>query len=117
MLPTRLGSLMRATEDRLNHADGDPESFAFRRRGTAPYRVRIQHDQFRNRLEMYCTLVFVSIALAALTPAILARTKVGLIAIGAICVFFAALAAVSYLAALASARGYCAALRQMDSDS
>ena len=114
ILPTRLGNLLRATEDQLSHAEGDPESFAFRRRGLAPYRVRIQHDQFRNRLEMYCTLVFVSVAVTVLTPTILAGAHVGYLPIILIAGGFAALAQVSYLAATASARGYCSVLRQMD---
>ncbi len=114
ILPTRLGNLLRATEDELTHADGDPESFALRRRGLAPYRVRIQHDQFRTRLEMYCTLVLVSAAVTVLTPAILAGARVGTWPVLGITASFAALTYVSYLAATASARGYCSELRQMD---
>jgi hypothetical protein len=63
---------------------------------------------------MYCTLVFVSVALTALTPAILAASRIGIVPIMVICACFAALSEVSYLAAMASARGYCAVLRQMD---
>ena len=44
VMPTKLGNLIRATEDQLRHADGDPQSFAFRRRSAVTYRVRIQHD-------------------------------------------------------------------------
>jgi len=73
VLPTRLGNLMRATEDRLEHTGGDVEGFALRRYATAPPLVQKEHDQFRNRLEMYCTLVFVSLSLLVFTPCYIAR--------------------------------------------
>ena len=63
---------------------------------------------------MYCTLVFVSAALAFLTPVLLGGTRVGYIMIACICGGFAILAQTSYLAARASARGYCTVLKQMD---
>ena len=62
---------------------------------------------------MYCTLVFVSGILAALTPIILAG-RVGLPAIAIMAGGFAAMTVASYLAAIASADGYCMALKQMD---
>jgi len=113
ILPTRLGNLMRSTEDNLKQAHGDVQSFVHRQRDTVSYRVQIQHDQFRTRLDMYCTLVFVSVALAALAPAILA----GMVDIAAVAVTtgsFVAMAVISYLAAIASARGYCTILKMMD---
>lgn len=113
ILPTRLGNLMRATEDQLENADSDLEGFVLRRYSTASRRVQMQHDQFRNRLDMYCTLVFVSAALVVLTPAVLfGSASVASIAI--ISASFALLSAASYGAAIASAGGYCAALKQMD---
>lgn len=113
VLPTRLGNVIRATEDGLKHAGQDLEGFALRRRDGASARVRAQHDQFRNRLDMYCTLVFVGAGLAVLAPVLLAGSVDALPA-AAITGLFAALSATSYGAAIASARGYCAALRQMD---
>ena len=105
VLPTRLGNLMRATEDRLEHAGGDVEGFALRRYATAPRLVQKEHDQFRNRLEMYCTLVFVSLSLLVLTPAILLGSGIAIAAIAIIAGGFAALSQASYLAAIASAAG------------
>jgi hypothetical protein len=116
VLPTRLGNLMRATEDELRNTGGDVEGFALRRYAMAPSLVQNQHDQFRNRLEMYCTLVFVSSSLLILTPIILLGSGIGSAAIGVIAVGFVALSEASYLAAIASARGYCSALREMDKD-
>ncbi len=70
-------------------------------------RTQRQHDQFRNRLDMYCTLVFVSVFIASLAvfltigaPGV--RAPFVLIAAG-----YIALAAVAYRAAIGSARGYC----------
>lgn len=113
ILPTRLGNLLRATEDTLRHADGDLQGFALRRYGMVSRQVQIAHDIYRTRLEMYCTLVFVSASLMLLTPIALLG-HVNIIAAAITFVSFAVMSVVSYLAALASAGGYCFALRQMD---
>lgn len=113
-LPTKLGNLIRATEDRLENTDGDLQGFVLKRYAEAPRRVQMQHDQFRNRLEMYCTLVFASAALLVLTPITLLGSRIDAAAIAIISSGFAALSAASYLAAIASASGYCAALKRMD---
>jgi hypothetical protein len=113
ILPTKLGNLIRRTEDDLKHAGGDVRSFVLRQRDTVSYRIQIQHDQFRTRLDMYCTLVFVSVALAALAPAILVG-RVGILALVITTGSFVVMAVTSYLAAIASARGYCTALKMMD---
>lgn len=114
VLPTRLGNLVRATEDQLKNAGDDLEGFVLRRYAMATRRVQMQHDQFRNRLEMYCILVFVSALLLALTPAMLLGRGIDAVAIVIISGGFAMLSVASYLAAVASAGGYCAALKQMD---
>lgn len=114
VLPTRLGNLIRATEDELKNTEGDIQGFALRRYALAPPLVQKNHDQFRNRLEMYCTLVFVSALLLILTPIILLGSGIDLAVIAIISSGFAALSAASYLAAIASAGGYCAALKEMD---
>jgi hypothetical protein len=116
IMPTKLGNLMRATEDGLDNAGDDLEGFVLRRYAAVPRRVQMQHDQFRNRLEMYCTLVFVSTVLIGLTLIILLGSGIGVPAISVICGSFAALSVASYLAAIASAGGYCAALKEMDKD-
>ncbi len=63
VLPTRLGNIMRSTEDRLTGAQDDVEGFALRHRQGVSPRVQLQHDQFRTRLDMYCTLFYVSLVL------------------------------------------------------
>lgn len=114
VLPTRLGNLIRATEDNLLNTNGDLQGFVLQRYALAPRRVQMQHDQFRNRLEMYCILVFVGLLLAGLSAAALAGSRIGAITIAAIAACYLALSCTSYLAAVASAGGYCAALRQMN---
>jgi hypothetical protein len=116
VLPTRLGNLMRATEDQLKHTEGDVQGFALRRYATAPRLVQKEHDQFRNRLEMYSTLVFVSASLLILAPIVLLGSGIGFATVAIIAGGFAALSEASYLAAIASAAGYCSALREMDED-
>lgn len=114
VLPTRLGNLIRATEDQLENTGDDVQGFALRRYALAPRLVQMEHDKFRDRLEMYCTLVFVSLALLLLAPIVLLGSGIDLIAIAIISGSFAVLAESSYLAAIASAGGYCSALREMD---
>lgn len=113
VLPTKLGNVIRATEDSLKHAGQDVEGFALRRRSTVSRRVQTQHDQFRTRLDMYCTLVFASALLCALTVGLLVG-QVAWTAVTGLFLCFAALAIASYGAAIASARGYGTALKQMD---
>ena len=122
ILPTRLGNVMRATEDRLSAGADDIESYALRRRQHANSRVQLQHDQFRTRLDMYCTLVFVAALLTLFTLVVLGISRYshndaswGETAWSAgIVVGLALLTWTSYLAAVASARGYLTALIQMD---
>lgn len=113
VMPTRLGNLIRATEDELN-TGGDLQGFVLRRHAKVPRRVQLQHDRFRTRLEMYCTLVFVSATLSALALIILLWAGINVIPAVIIAFGFAALSQASYLAAIASARGYCAALKVMN---
>lgn len=114
ILPTKLGNVLRATEDSLEHAGDDVRSFALRQRSTVSRRIQMQHDQFRTRLDMYCTLVFVSVVLAIVAPVALVG-RLGTVALSITTASFAVMAVVSYLAAIASANGYCTALKQMDS--
>lgn len=112
LMPTKLGNVIRATEDELVNTGGDVEGFVLRNRMHAPPRLQLHHDQFRMRLDMYCTLVFVSgvLALAALIALRdLQRWEVAVATLA-----FAAVSWVSYGAAISSARGYCKALRVLD---
>lgn len=124
LLPTRLGNIMRATEDRLMGGEDDVEGFALRHRPNAHSRVQLQHDQFRTRLDMYCTLFFVAGFLSILTPLVLGIGVLGRTGwpisevtwTAAMTAGLVALLWASYGAAIASARGYLTALVHMDSD-
>ena len=111
ILPTRLGNILRATEDRINRGQDDTQDLVLRRGDDIPARLRTHHDQFRTRLDMYCTLIFVHLGLAALTLALLVPARNSLPGTAVTTAVFLALAAASYSAAVASARGYCTTLK------
>ena len=110
MLPTRLGNILRATEDEISQGQGT-QDLLLRRGDDIPARLRLHHDQFRTRLDMYCTLIFVHLGLAALTVALLAPAGNSLLGTAVIAAVFLVLAVASYSAAIASARGYCTTLK------
>jgi hypothetical protein len=113
VLPTRLGNVLRAAEDTvLLDDDEDLEGFILRHNDLLPATIRSEHAEYRSRLEMYCGLALIFVALAGLaggslwgytdewgwrvlTPAV-----------------YMALTWVSYQAAVASASGYGQALRE-----
>lgn len=116
VLPTRLGNVLRAREDELRLDDGDLEGLVMRQYERIPPRVRIHHDQFRTRLDMYCTLFFVFLLLMFLSLGLVAISVKPLLA-AAFPASFVVLAVVSYAAAITSARGYGAALRAIQKSS
>lgn len=113
LLPTRLGNVLRSSEEQLGLKGDALERFIMENYGSIPTRLMTQHDQFRDRLDMYSLLTLVFAALAAASvplmwgipgpapwmpaPAITGAT-------------LALLAGMSYGAATASARGYGSAL-------
>lgn len=116
LLTTRLGNVLRATEDQLDEGADDLETFSYRGREILPHRLRVHHDQFRTRLDMYCTLTIVSLVAGVLAGWQLVptvhpdwRVWAWISALGLILA-----AAVSYHAAIASAKGYTSILREMD---
>ena len=115
VLPTRLGNVLRSTEDELSNARGDISQFALRRRILLPTRVQAQHDQFRARLDMYATLTVVSALLGVLSFALLVLADIDPWKAAVVVAVYVGFAVVSYRASVASARGYCTILRVMDS--
>jgi hypothetical protein len=111
MLPTKLGNILRATEAEITGEGQDPQDLVLRRGDTIPARLRLHHDQFRTRLDMYCTLIFVYVALASLSLSLLGSASNPVAGTAATTGVFLALAVASYSAAIASARGYCTTLR------
>ncbi|MEV6825408.1 hypothetical protein [Amycolatopsis sp. NPDC051102] len=110
MLPTKLGNILRATEYEITEGVGDPQDLVLRRGDTIPSRLRLHHDQFRTRLDMYCTLILVHLALAALSLALLGSAGLPVAGTAVTTTTFLILAGASYSAAIASARGYCTTL-------
>jgi hypothetical protein len=99
--PTRLGNIMRHHEDLTG--ERLMESFVMRVFDDLPFSLQVDHDDQRNRLDLYCTLVFVLpfaglVAALALVPHLgYAGAALGLTAAGSI---------VAYQAAMATARAY-----------
>ncbi|WP_141823121.1 hypothetical protein [Humibacillus xanthopallidus] len=112
-LPTRLGNVQRRYEDALQNPGSDLRTFVMRNKQLVSASVQLQHDQFRARLDMYCTLVFVSIACVGTTLALL-TTKVSGWTLVIVCAAFAIFGWIAYLSAIASAHGYGATLQVMD---
>ena len=118
LLPTALGNTLRSSEDRMKLSDGgDLEGFVLRNYGTIPERLLGQLSAFRTRLNMYCSMVLVCVALAIVAVPLTIQFDAGHYATVVLSfVAFAALALVSYRAAIASARGYVAALLSSDEE-
>lgn len=112
VMPTKLGNILRSAEDQLENTGGDLEGFVMRHREFVPSRVLLHHDQFRTRLDMYCTLVFVATSLGiASIPILWELPDLNRVLVP---LAFIVTARASYGAALSSARGYGTALRQID---
>lgn len=103
--------MLRATEDRITEDGGELEGYVMRRYEAIPARLLIQHDQFRNRLEMYCCLSLVFVGLGTAAAMLLARDQDHYVSAVVAATVLILLAFVSYQAAIASARGYCTVLR------
>jgi hypothetical protein len=102
LLPTRLGNVLRAHEDRTG--DRTVETLVQRRFDSLPLSLQVEHDEQRTRLDLYCSMVFV----------VLFATLVAIIRLIQSPVHYAIAALVTgllitlmmYRAAIASARAY-----------
>lgn len=113
--PTKLGNIIRATEETLHRENGeDLQGFVLRRRALITPRLELHHDQFRTRLDMYCTLVVIFAFLAAFSAILFATAQMPFLGAVIVVAIFVVMAMVSYSAAIASARGYSLTLRQID---
>jgi hypothetical protein len=111
IMPTRLGNVLRAAERSLSLKPGEQiEGFVLRCFDRLPPTLAAEHQDYRTRLDMYCTLVLVYTVLAVAAPLAL-RFNPWCAAVAA-CYLF--MARISYEAAIASARGYGEVLREID---
>lgn len=114
ILPTQLGNVLRSTEDVLELGEEGLEGYVAAHRHLMPLNTRVQHDQFRTRLDMYSIMVFVCAFLVALTPVLLWGDVDDREHVLLIMTIFTALTLSSYRAAVFSAQGYCSVLREID---
>lgn len=113
VLPTRLGNVMRAAEDQVKLQPGeDLEGFMIRCADALPATIVTEHSSYRRRLEMYSGLMFVLGALAVLSVVTLWEIESETIwRVTVPCLYLAAIW-ISYLAAIASARGFGQAIKE-----
>ena len=72
VLPTRLGNILRAHEDRaVAGSSENVEGFVLRRFASLPPALQHEHDQYRTRLDLYCSMVLVSLICGAAGLALL----------------------------------------------
>ena len=113
LLPTRLGNVLRAAEENLPLGDDeDLEGFVIRYYDQLSPSLKDEHKDYRTRLDMYCCLVLVFVALAPLALGLL----IGMTPAWGVGLFVAAYAIMVYVcyeAAIASARGYGEILQEM----
>lgn len=109
ILPTRLGNVLRSYEDRVHDpSEGSLEGWVQRVFRQLPEVVQIQHDQHRNRLDLYSSMMVVGTIAGAASVPLLWDAGTGYVAVSA--AIAASLALLSYRAMIASARGYGSAL-------
>jgi hypothetical protein len=113
VLPTRLGNVLRAAEDGLPLAPGENlEGFVIRHNDTLPETLKSEQKDYRIRLDMYCSLVLVFLILTVLSAITLSPPATEWVTAG-VAAAYGGLTYVSYVAAIASARGYGAALQEI----
>jgi hypothetical protein len=103
--PTALGNMLRFYEDPIEREIKAPiEGFVQQIFHRLPPGVQADHDQLRQRLDLYCSLVLVFLVIGLAGAGLLSGGE----PIAAVAVGFAgvALACVSYRAAVTSARAY-----------
>lgn len=115
LLPTRLGNALRSAEDRLGgDATGSKmRGYLYEHLDRIGPTLMQQHNQYRNRLDMYAVMTAVAILLggldAWLLPSVLPQE-----AVISVCAGFAALSYLSYRGAVSAALDYGPILLAMD---
>jgi len=114
LLPTRLGNVLRASEDAAFPTSTAPLDGAVQRIfHTLPLTLQSEHDQHRTRLNLYCSMVVVTGVVTAVSAVRLWRLRwpyvPGTVFVGVTTLWL------FYRAAIASARAYGTVLRSIGS--
>lgn len=110
--PTRFGNLLRAYEGRLQEKGIiTVERFVQQTMHLLPTTLRAQHDQFRSRLDLYCSLIVVLVISGLVAVGTFATLDWPLLVVTA-CLSLV-LVIICYRAAIASVRGYGTVLMTM----
>jgi hypothetical protein len=119
VLPTRLGNVLRAREEKVyDPASGSMEGMVLRVYDQLPASLRNEHDRYRGRLDLYCSMVVVFVLGALASPVLFLNSSLHfngdwrllLVALGV----GVSLALLSYRAAIASATGYGTVLEEIE---
>lgn len=113
MLPTRLGNVLRASEDKINLPVGENlQGYVIRHYDRLSPALQSQHDEYRTRLDMYCSLALVFsmlVVIAVITLSSIAPAWGAAVAVAG----YGWMAWVSYEAAIATARNYGLILQEI----
>lgn len=104
VMPTQLGNILANYTDKIRRDRGNVETFVLKLYDSLPVNMRLQHDEQRDRLNLYCSMVFIVALIVGASVAILAPEHlpyaISVIVLGAVVMWL------MYRAALASARVY-----------
>jgi len=113
LLPTRLGNVLRASEDTIKLTDGENlEGYVVRHHDQLPAALQSEHKDYRTRLDMYCCLTLAFSMLAVISGATLYNVS-PLWGMAIAVVAYVLMACLSYQAAIATARSYGLILREI----
>jgi hypothetical protein len=113
LLPTRLGNVLRAAEDKIDLGEyQNLEGYVVRYHDQLSPALQSQHKEYRTRLDMYCSLTLVFCMLVAISAVALSSISPAWGTAIAVAVYML-MACLSYEAAIASARSYGLILQEI----
>lgn len=115
LMPTRLGNALRSAEDELrgNAAGSKMRGYLYQHLDPIGPALMHQHNQYRNRLDMYAVMTAVSAVLLVVNAWLLPPVLPGDVVTG-VCIAFGMLSYLSYRGAIAAALDYGPILLAMD---
>lgn len=114
VMPTRLGNVLRSYEDKLSAGPEGLRTYAIRHWHLLSSEQKSLQARYRRRLDLYCEMVWVSVALAVLSMALFSFPHPHWVALPVSLALLAALATTCYRAAIAAAFGYGEMLKVME---